>query len=137
MAGVLNLTHIATVDEPSPGPGEASAIYRGDKYERTLTFWLDTAETEPMVLTGFTAQAQIRETRLEPDVTPGAPLATFTCTIGGTDSNQVTVRLDASQTRGLPAAGVWDLQIVSDTDPEDVTTLVGGKVKVQNDVTDV
>lgn len=105
----------------------ALAIYRGDCYSRSFTFWTDEAGTVPYDLTGATAQAEIR-------AKPGSPvLATLDCTV--TQPNTVDIDLDAVQSAALPTGkAAWDLQL---TYPDGcVQTVVAGSVNVTADITD-
>ena len=101
------------------------AIYRGDSYGWQFRLWQDQAKTIPVVLTGASAAAQIRD---RPD---GTRIVSMDCDI--TLPNIVAVSLSPASSQRVPDQGVWDLQL---TFPEgQVATAVNGAVSTTLDVT--
>jgi hypothetical protein len=105
-------------------------LYRGDSYHWLFTLWTDAGKTTPADLSGATAKAEIR------NAPAGATIVSLVCTIPtAAPHNVVDVKLTAAASAGLPATGVWDLQITY-TASGDVTTVLAGPVTVTADVTD-
>lgn len=128
MLGILNLTFKPAIGA-TPTVGTANSIYRGDSYAHTIHFWNDVAQTDPFNIVG-TVTAQIRAARLTvADIAPTDPLAVFTVQVAG---NAITISLTPEQTKALPSAGFWDLQV---DNGGIISTLLMGKVKVLDDVT--
>ena len=101
-------------------------IYRGDAFSRTYRI-LD--DDTPRDLTGYAIAAQIR-------VTPNTDTAvSFTIDMTAAASGEVTISLLPNQTADLPQRSVWDLQLTSATNADDVETLVAGDVSLVLDVT--
>lgn len=110
-----------TVIDSRPTPVDLY-LYAGDDVDLNVAV-TDTAGT-PVDLTGFTASAQIRATA---DANTSVD---FEATLL---ANAVALHLDGTETTGLPAKAVWDVQITSATGA--VTTLAAGKVNVYPEVT--
>ena len=111
-------------------------LYRGDS--RTWVHVFTDAAGAPIDLTGYTFISQYR-----PDLDRGTIVTTATCTVGGTDNNEVTEVLDATAADALPGQTdpatkpklYWDLQ---STDPDGVvTTWMYATVPVIGDSSDV
>jgi hypothetical protein len=103
------------------------SLYRGDSYEWQFVLWQDELKTLPVDLTGSTVEAEIR------DKAAGQNVAALTCVV--TLPNIIDVELPTAlwTAPGLPATGVWDLEV---TAPDGtVSTYVAGKVTVTADVT--
>ena len=100
-------------------------LYRGDSYGWQFKLWQDSSKTVPVVLTGATAESQIR------DKPGGSKIVPMVCTI--TAPNIVTVLLNAATCASCPPKGGWDLQITY-SDGQ-VQTPVAGAVKVTADFT--
>lgn len=107
------------------------AIYRGDKFPFMFSIKDDAGEY--MDKTGYTPSAQIRAS-----VDDEAVVAEFVAELldqvvapGG-----VTLLLTGADTAVIPPGNyVWDVQLVNDADPTDVTTYFAGAVTVAGDVT--
>jgi hypothetical protein len=100
-------------------------LVAGDSFSRTVR--LQEQNGDPIDLTGLTGRAQIR------DRPKGKLLAEFTVTIPTPTNGEITFSLDTTQTRALPGAGVWDLELDGGT--TNTHTIVSGDVKVIPDVT--
>lgn len=101
-------------------------IYRGDTTRWQFKLWSDAARTVPADLTGVIPTATIRDKALTGDY----ELA-LSCTV--TLPNIVNMTLTATQSRGLPAVGVWDLQLLYPSG--DIFTILKGVTVVTQDVT--
>lgn len=99
-------------------------IYRGDSSRMQVTLW--DKDHQPVDLTDVSARAEIR------DRPAGTMVIQLTCVI--TLPNIIDVKLAAKDSRELPPAGVWDLQLTYATG--DVATPIAGQVRVTPDVTD-
>jgi hypothetical protein len=99
-------------------------VYAGDDFRVDVVV---TAGGQPADLTGYTADAQVRDS-LEQTATV---LAEFETTIA---ADTVTLYLHHDDTAVLPATCYWDVQLTA-TASEEVTTLARGKVKVSAEVT--
>ena len=109
-------------------------LYRGDSFVKTFQFYMrdpDTSVLTPLDLTlyGDTWIGQLRKTEDATDAT------TFLIDDSDADTGVISVSLTAAQTAGLPAEGVWDLQ-VTDTaqSPAFVRTMLRGTFERQKDV---
>ena len=103
-------------------PGTANLdVYRGDTGRWKFSCWADIARTIPTDLTGAVANATIRDKALG-----GTYELALTCTI--TPPNIIDMVLLASDSRNLPAIGVWDLQLTYSSG--DVKTALKGAVVV-------
>lgn len=102
-------------------------LYRGDSVHWQFNLWADALKTQPVDVTGATATAEIK------DRVNGVVVGTLVCTVA--PPNIVHVNLPAAVAKGLPPAGVWDLEITLASG--DVITPVSGKVTVTFDVTSV
>jgi hypothetical protein len=103
-------------------------IYHGDSYHWQFKLWIDEAKTQALDLTGAVVKAEIRD--------KPAGLAIFPLDCEVSLPNIIEAILPASLSDTLPIASdmVWDIQI---TFPDgSVNTLLSGKVKVTQDVTD-
>ena len=100
-------------------------IYQGDDYRATVT--LSNQDGSPVDLTGFTAQAQIRE-----DVADVAPdvLVEIGTTLG---TSAVELSIPNAQTKLLNGTYRWDLQLTSADGF--ITTVLAGKVTATAEVT--
>lgn len=98
---------------------------RGDDF--SVIFEMTTDGVTPLNVSGRTYAMQMR-------TSPDATTATsWTCTVGGTSSNEVTCTVQDTVTATLtPSTYVWDLQ---ETASGVVSTLGSGTVKVVADVT--
>ena len=101
-------------------------VYRGDTGHWRFTLYTDAAMTDPLDLTGASAEAEVRAKTKDP------VLATLTCTI--TLPNIVDVDLPAAVSGALTGKGVWDLQLTWLSGI--VRTVVAGPVNITEDVTD-
>lgn len=102
-------------------------LYRGDTWRQRFVLWNDVEHTDPVVLTGVTGKAEIR------DKPGGSKLTPIACTI--TQPNIIDLVLSAAASAGITISkGKWDLQL---TYPGgDVSTVVAGDVVIIADVTD-
>jgi hypothetical protein len=101
-------------------------LYRGDTGRWQFKLWADSGKTQPVDLTGVTAEATIR------DRAPSSGYAMMMdCSI--TPPNIIDMVLTSTQSADLPAKGVWDLQLTYPGD--DVVTPLKGTVAVTQDVT--
>jgi hypothetical protein len=95
--------------------------------------WKD-AEEEPVDLTGYTAQAQVRK-GLKGDVLLEFTSANESIELGG-ESGKIVLLATPVQTRAVqraPREGVWDLEL---TNPGgEVTRLLKGKARFSAEVT--
>lgn len=100
-------------------------IYQGDDYLATVT--VANQDGSPVDLTGFTAQAQIRE-----DVADNAPevVVEIAATVG---TSTVELSIPNAETKLLNGAYRWDLQLTSADGF--ITTVLAGKVTVTAEVT--
>lgn len=102
------------------------ALYRGDTGRWRFVLWADAGKTQPLDLTGATADAMIR------DKVPSSTFAMhMDCTV--TEPNIIDMVLTSIQCSELPAKGVWDMQLTYPSG--DVTTILKGSVAVTQDVT--
>lgn len=101
--------------------------YRGDTLAMVVRLWQDGAHTVPVDLTGATVQAQVRTSAVDEMIA-----ATFGISIA---DNAVTLTLTPSQTRDLPANGVWDCEVDWQSDGQNLQTVLAGSVVVTQDVT--
>lgn len=99
-------------------------LYRGDSARMQVTLW--DKDHLPIDLTGVSARAEIR------DRPAGTTVIPLTCAI--TLPNIIDMTLKAKDSRDLPPAGVWDLQLTYVSG--EVSTPLAGQVKVTPDVTD-
>ena len=99
-------------------------FYRGDSERLQVTFW--DKDRQPVDLTDVSARAEIR------DRPAGTIVIPMTCVV--TLPNIIDVTLKADDSRNLPPAGVWDLQLTYASG--EVGTPLAGQVKVTPDVTD-
>jgi hypothetical protein len=103
-------------------------LYRGDSYSWRFVLWQDTAETQPLDLTGAQVGAQVRASHL------GDVLAAFTCVV--TVPNTIDMTLDEATSEAIPGGSYrWDLEIYWPTTGQVRTVLAGG-VRVTDDVTE-
>jgi hypothetical protein len=106
------------------------ALYRGDSYSWQFKLWRDTGKTQPVDLTGATAEAEVR-------YSPGGPeILAMVCTV--TVPNIIDMHLPAAawtafpfKTSGKPS---WDLQVTYPSG--DVVSYLAGAVTLTPDVTD-
>lgn len=101
-------------------------IYQGDTAAFRVVLWADAERTEPTDLAGASVKSQIRDRAGGVIITELAVDVTL--------PNVIECRLTPEQTAGLPAGGMWDLQI--SWDAARVRTVLAGKVRVVADVTD-
>jgi len=107
-------------------PGQYDlVIYAGDSVRREVL--VREQGGTPVDLTGYIPRAQIR------DRAGGKLLAAFIATIPTPSSGVIELLLDTVQTRLLPGAGVWDLEL--DGGITNTVTILAGSVKVVADVT--
>jgi len=99
-------------------------LYRGDSARMQVTLW--DKDHQPLDLTDVSARAEIR------DRPAGTILVPLTCVV--TLPNIIDVTLKAKDSRDLPPAGVWDLQLTYASG--EVNTPLAGQVRVTPDVTD-
>jgi hypothetical protein len=109
----------------NPGTGNLD-IYRGDTKRWQFKLWTDAKRTVPADLTGVTVNASIRDKALS-----GSYETALACTVAA--PNTINMTLTASQSRDLPAVGVWDLQLTYSNG--DIYTVLKGAVIVTQDVT--
>jgi hypothetical protein len=108
-------------------PGSCNLdIYRGDTKRWQFKLWADIARTQPADLTGVTVNATIRDKALG-----GSYEIALACTV--TLPNIINMVLTASQSRSLPAVGVWDLQLTYLSG--DIYTVLKGAAIMTQDVT--
>jgi hypothetical protein len=108
----------------NPGSGNLD-IYRGDTKRWQFKLWSDLKRTVPADLSGAIATATIRDKAVG-----GTFQLLLTCTVS---SNIIDMSLTATQSRTLPATGVWDLQLTYPSG--DIFTVLRGNVIVTQDVT--
>jgi hypothetical protein len=99
-------------------------VRRGDDFADTVTI----KEGSPLAAVDVSARtytAQVRRT------TEGAVVATMTISMTAAASGQVTYSIDDTVTATMLGDYVWDLQQASPA----IRTLLGGKFKVEADVT--
>lgn len=100
------------------------SIYQGDDYAAVVTVYQSDGIT-PADLTGYTAQAQVKNCFSDP-----APIP-FQTSISG---NLITLTLSHDQTQELTGPSyVWDMQVIDSNDW--ITTLLAGNVTVTREVT--
>ena len=97
-------------------------LYQGDSWSSEFDFSFD--------ITGLTWKAQVR-------TYPGAPslYATFTVTVTDGAAGKLTLSLDNSETKYMPARAFWDLQATSNEDPTYEQTYLRGQVFTIQEVT--
>ena len=101
-------------------------MYRGDSYAWKFVLWEDSEKTIPVDLTGATIKLEVR------DKSGGIVLLTMPCTV--TLPNSIDVAMTPAMYTGVPAKGVWDLQItLANTQ---VHTPIGGSMNITPDITD-
>lgn len=115
-------------------------IYLGDRWR--LPIWLaevsldangePTGPETPTNLTGKTVRCQLRSQRNA----PGSPVATVTVTVVNASQGQIQLSLSKTQTGALePREHLWyDIEIQG-SDPEDVTTVMYGRIPLRGQVT--
>lgn len=105
-------------------------IDQGSRWSLNFT-WLDSVG-DPVDLTGYTFEAQVRTTYAE---NGGELLASMTSTIDDIEGGVFTLSLTATVTEDLPAgAWVWDVE-ANPGDDDDIERLVMGRVVVRGEVT--
>lgn len=128
----------------------ASRCNQGATFIQTARFFNDEDMTDPQVLTGLEFRMQIRLSKDTPEVAcelvssgadaEGDAPVTGTITLGddsdGNTDNQITLRIEASQTKDL-AGGTYryDIESFSDADEPIVTRLLEGRFVVNAEVT--
>lgn len=90
-------------------------LTQGDAFSVVLDF--------PFDLTGYTPLAQIR---LYPE--SAAYAAQFETTEEDYAQGKLRISLTPAQTKGLPLRAYWDIQLTSNSDPENVKTYISGTV---------
>lgn len=105
-----------------------------------LTLSLKQSNGEPMDLTGYTAQAQIRKDYSSVSIT-----AEFTCTVELPESEgNITMRLEAINTASIMAGlestddqstYVYDLEISDNDNPPIISRILEGKLFIDPEVT--
>lgn len=106
-------------------PGKVALdIYRGDTRSWRISLWLDPAHTEPHDLADVAVAAEIRDA--------ASTLTTLACTVEAPNVVMVDLPADISRTLAV-GKGAWDLELTY-LDGF-VQTVVGGAVKVAQDVT--
>jgi hypothetical protein len=107
-------------------PGSCNLnIYRGDTGRWQFNLWMDVAKTIPADLTGVVVNAAIKDKALNGNFSL-AP----TCAV--TLPNTILMSITPTQSHGLPAVGVWDLQLTYPS--TDVFTVLAGAAIVTQDV---
>lgn len=138
-------------------------VRAGSTLRRRVVYWESKLKVDVVNTDGFTARFQVRESRppqrvlintqewavpdaapkvedpetglLLPDPVPVAPAGTLLVRLvpGVWD-----LKLGRTVTRTLPAVSRFELELVNDVDPEDVTTLAVGVIRIEPEgVTDV
>jgi hypothetical protein len=120
MPGVVNFTAKPGTAAADLLPGQAEGIYRQDPWD-----WVIVLPDEAPAPSGIYV-CQLRPIRLAAGVTVGAPLAEVEIEL---DGQEIHGHLDQSETIGLAASWVWDIQ-----SSETGYTLMGGKGKTFDDV---
>lgn len=106
-------------------------IDQGATFVRTFT-WTDAAG-DPIDVTGYSAEFQVRESTRSPDVVLSASTAGSTISVSGGDG-EFTITIPASSTRSVPEGSyVYDVEITSPGGV--VTRLVQGAAIVSGEVT--
>jgi len=101
-------------------------IVKGDDYVHVVN--IKTRAGAPVVITGYTYQAQLRKVKTQAD-----PDATFTALVSDGPNGEITITLDAADTSDLAVACYqWDLQ--QDTGTA-ITTILAGEARFVSDVT--
>jgi len=110
--------------EPVPASsGEYDILTKqGDAYEVTLDFDFD--------LTNYTLKAQARTFPQSQIVGAEFTITPIDLTLG-----TVTLSLTPDQTRKLPLKSYWEVQVTSNTDANDVRTMLSGMVFCERDTT--
>lgn len=114
---------------PKPATKDIDDCYRGDDWSLRLNFWDNSVEpAEPLVLTGRTYVAMVRETPDSPDSTSIAIDQAHLA------DGYITLSLSAAQTQDLPEENEWDLEetVISTGKKQ---TILRGKFLVGRDVT--
>ena len=86
-------------------------IYQGSDFNQVVTF-LQTADGDPVDLTGLTGRMQIRETKASADTIMDLTTENGRLTFGGTNG-VVTMTLTATETATILTDGVYDLEFVT------------------------
>ena len=107
---------------PSKAAQYDLVLRQGDSFNTTIDFDFD--------ISNYTISAQIRQFAESPVIAAKITVDAVNLTQG-----TVALSLTSAQTRFLPLLAVWDLQVVSNSDPNDVRTFLQGKVFTQRDVT--
>lgn len=117
------------------------AVRRGATFRQVLA-WQDPAG-QPVSVENYRAQMQVRRRASDPvvlleltsDLASPAHRANANLSVAG---NEVTIYLGATATEALVETfktGVYDLELHSLTDPDDVQVLIAGAVTVTGQVT--
>lgn len=109
-------------------------IEEGATFKKSL-IWRNTEEAggTPIDLTGKEGRMHIRESI--DDATPQITLGSSEIVLGGV-TGSIDITLGATSTVNLAfEEGVYDLEIFDPGDPDDVTRLLEGSVKVKPEVT--
>ena len=102
------------------------SIYQGDDYMATVNVTRNGAAVD---LTGYTAVAQLR--RDVADIDPGAPDATFACSISG---SSVRMNLSRTVTVALTGCYQYDLEL-HETATGNIMTIARGPAHITQEVT--
>lgn len=106
-------------------------IYRGDDFGQDFIFYSDDEMTTPIDLTGYTAEAQLRD---QPNRN-GELLADFTIVDSELASGQVSIQLTPAETAALEKnKAYYDLQLTSPTGT--INTWAVGEALISGDVTE-
>lgn len=108
---------------PQAAAEQDFTVTQGDAFSAVLDF--------PFALTGYTVSAQIR---VYPGTVSAATTIAVTTPLLG-DATKAELSLTPAQTSLLPMKSFWDLQLTSNTDPNDVTTYLTGMFFVPRQVT--
>lgn len=103
------------------------ALYRGDSCHWQFNLWADSAQTQPVDLTGVVVDSMIRDRALG-----GSYMLALACTV--TVPNTIDMTLDPIDSSAMTITkGVWDLQLTYPSG--DIVTILAGTVSVTQDVT--
>jgi len=110
-----------------------AACEQGASFRRKLT--LKTDDGDRVDLTGYLARMQVRSSLEATAVIVELTSANGRIEIDGADG-EILLKLTAAETAALPSgAYLYDLELVSSSDPDDVQRLIEGRFVVSRNVT--
>lgn len=109
-------------------------VEKGSKFYKKLR-WKD-SEGVGIPLTGFSARMQIRKKADAATTLVSLNSPTDIVLEAGSVKGLIEIKIGATVTATLPStSAVYDLEIVNDSDADDVRRLVAGKVTISKEVT--